>query len=262
MAKQKNTQKKDHLEKTLRYVLGVAPDEFGLCPNPDGYIPLKELIMALRDDPDWRGLSEGRILELSNLPLNQSILEIKDKSIRILPELSELPPSISPELKPPKLLYFGLKPSAWPAVFKYGLGPKPGESHLKLFPTKEMALKVAQRFCQNPFIITVTLALTVKDGTVINPYSENLWLSGQLKPEALSGPPISFELENEKSKKAHQQKDKPKPLEQKIPGQKTITIEPVIHHGKKKGKYSDSPDWKTTTRKERRKVQHEMEKEE
>ena len=48
MAK-KTTQKQDSLEKLLRYILGLRPDEFGLHPDENGYVAVKPLLAALHD---------------------------------------------------------------------------------------------------------------------------------------------------------------------------------------------------------------------
>ena len=38
------------LEKWLKYILERRPDEFGLVPNPEGYVKIKDLLKAIGED--------------------------------------------------------------------------------------------------------------------------------------------------------------------------------------------------------------------
>jgi hypothetical protein len=144
----------------------------------------------------------------------------------------------------PKLLYLGLKPTAWPSVSELGLRPKPGEERLRLFPAKEAAMKVAQRFCPDPIIISVQLAKAEASGSLVEAYSGSLFSADFLGPEALMGPPVPPKAEPREAKAT----EKPG-----LPGQPLgLFIEPKPMRGKKKGKYEDAPSWKPGARKERR----------
>ena len=57
---QKHTQK---LAKFLDYVLGRNPDEFGLVPDEQGYVKIKELLKALNQEEGWRHLRLANINE-------------------------------------------------------------------------------------------------------------------------------------------------------------------------------------------------------
>jgi putative RNA 2'-phosphotransferase len=244
MVKQKIVQQKDNLEKLLRYALGVDPYEFALIPNSEGFFSIKELIAALREEEGWRGLTEGRILEIHNQPGGISPLEIEGNKIRLKPELQKGQFAGPPEkLVKPKLFYFGLKPQTWPHVAREGLMPKPAETSLKLFSNSEKALKVAKRTCPEPVLITVQVRQAEAKGSIFTPLSSEMWKTNELKPEALSGPLLPPKLEQPET----QPESKAQP-QVHIP-----RAQPIVHHGKKKGKYQDAPDWKINTKKERRK---------
>jgi putative RNA 2'-phosphotransferase len=232
----KITWKKDNLEKLLFYALGVAPDEFGLWPDEEGFVPLKEVIGALRAEAGFKGIVENQVREAVGLALSQGPLEIEGAAIRVKPGLAETP---KPEPAPkgqPKLLYIGLKPQAWPHAAQQGLKPKPGQSRLRLFSSKERAQEVAARFVPEPVVVAVNRALAEKDGTEFL-LAGQLYLAGSVPPAALFGPPVKEPAEAEKPAT---------PVQPVWPG-------PVVHRGKTKGRRDDSPDWKNQTRRDRRK---------
>ncbi|MDR1110718.1 MAG: hypothetical protein LBP92_08525 [Deltaproteobacteria bacterium] len=243
MAKLNVSRRRDNLEKMLVYVLGVAPDEFGLLPDKLGFVPFKELLAAVRQEDGFRGVTEGNILEIMNSSHADPILEAVDSRVRVRPGLAGPCPE-KPAGPRPKILFLGLKPTAWPSASEHGLRPKPGEERIRLFPTREAAMKVAQRFCPDPVIVTVQLAKAEGSGSLVETYSENLYSADFLGPEALMGPPVAPRPEPREAKA---------PEKTGLPGQPLgLFIEPRPIHGKKKGKYEDSPGWKTGTRRDRR----------
>ncbi|MDR2367514.1 MAG: hypothetical protein LBF58_05285 [Deltaproteobacteria bacterium] len=243
MAKLNVEKRRDNLEKFLIYVLGVAPDEFGLLPDKDGYVSFKELLGAIKQEDGFRGVTEGSIGEILNLPMNKSPLERAGNRVRVRPDLANF--ELTPPTARPKVLYLGLRPTAWPSVFEHGLRPNPLEDHIKLFPSKEAALRVCSRHCPTPVIITVNVSKAEAAGHRVEAYSERLYRADGLNPEALSGPPVQPRAEGVEAKAG------PKA---ELPGQSlSMAVEPVAHHGKKKGKFQDAPDWKIRTRIDRRK---------
>ncbi|MDR1296591.1 MAG: hypothetical protein LBO05_04305 [Deltaproteobacteria bacterium] len=249
MAKQKPRQRQDSLEKFLVYALGAAPDEFGLLPDAGGWVPLKELVGALRAEEGFGYVTEKSLLDLHNRLHHGSPVEVLDNKIRprpgtVSPDDREGRES-GPLVKTPKLLYAGLRPSAWAHVSENGLLPPAGQAAVRLFPTVEAARKVALRFIPEPVMLTVQVKKAEDGGSVVRAVSELMWTADRIKPEAISGPPVPAAPEAPSPRKP----EKSDPL----PGAPTgLFVEPAVHHGKKKGKYQDSPDWKTTTRKDRR----------
>lgn len=243
----KTAQKQDGLEKLLRYILGLRPDEFGLKPDSDGYVPIKALLAALHDEELWRGVREGQIAMLANQPGNASPFEIEGPLIRLKPELSSLPPEAPALAALPKLLYLPLKPQAWPVIHEKGLFPKLGESEARLWADEELARKIARRLSPTPVLVTVRAAAAFKEGAEFKPYSELLWLTAAVPPAFLTGPPVP--PKEEEPPKSRAPKAEP---EKQPPAGSFFMAEPEVHKGKKKGKHGDSPDWKNQTRRDRR----------
>ena len=245
MAK-KTVQKQDSLEKLLRYILGCRPDEFGLHPDAEAFVPIKALLAALHDEDGWRGVREGQILMLANQPGDQSAFEVREGAVRLKPQYSSLPPEL-PEAKDlPKILHLPLKPAAWPVIFERGLFPKTGESQVRLWADQELAKKVGRRLSPTPVMVTVRAQAASQAGAVFQPYSELLYLSGEVPARFLSGPPVPPKAEEAPPSRQHEKRSDPA-------GSFHIqSPEPEIHRGKKKGKHGDAPDWKNQIRRDRR----------
>ena len=229
----KTVRRQDSLEKMLRYVLGTAPDEFGLHPDAGGFVPLKALLAALHDEEGWRGVREGQILMLANQPGGASPLEMEAGSIRLKPALASLPPEAPDGSALPKMLYAAFKPAAWAVISRRGLRPKAGEEVVRLWSEAEQALRVGRRLSPAAVLVTVRAARAGQAGVVFRPYSHRLWLADEIPAEFLSGPPVPEE-------------------EPRVPDVFPQAAAPALHRGKDPGKHGDAPDWKNRLRRERR----------
>lgn len=236
------TLKRDSLEKLLRYVLGVAPDEFGLYPDALGFVPLKSVVAALHDEDGWRSVREGLILMLANQPGGRSPFELAEGLIRLKPALASLPPEAPPASALPKFLYGAFKPTAWALFSQGGLRPKAGEDVVRLWSEAEMALKVGRRISSTAVLVTVLAVKARQAEAVFIPYSERLWLTTGVPAAYLNGPPLP-PLENAPAERRERLSAVLGP---------SPPAEPEIHRGKKKGKRDDAPDWKNQLRRERR----------
>ncbi|GHV57012.1 hypothetical protein FACS189460_2820 [Deltaproteobacteria bacterium] len=239
-------QQQDSLKKLLCYVLGRAPDEFGLHPDDRGFVPLKSLVAALHDEDGWRGVKEGQIMMLANQPGDRSPLEETEGLIRLKPPLAALPPEAPPVSALPRVLYGAFKPAAWAVISQRGLYPKTGAEVVRLWSEAEMALKVGRRGSTLVELVTVQAVKAHQAGAIFRPYSERLWLTAEVPAIFLSGPPVPPREEEPSSRRSRERAPEP-------PGSLFLpAVEPEIHRGKKKGKHGDEPDWKNQIHRERR----------
>ncbi|MDR2339963.1 MAG: hypothetical protein LBF40_07520 [Deltaproteobacteria bacterium] len=243
------------LNKLMRYALGVQPDEFGLVLAADGSITAKELASALREEDGFRGMTEQRIKH-AVLSGDLGTFELEGDLVRLSPKLASLPPARESEAPLPKELFIALKESAWAAVSEKGLRPKrPKDDCVRLFVDQGMALRVGARSQKDPLLVRVAARKAESSGTKFTPYGNAIWLTEGIAKEFLFGPKIRPE-DAEKAKAA---KDKEKPsgamgisTDSAMLTAGIVPARPQASHGKKKGKYSDSPEWKTQARKDRR----------
>jgi len=108
------------LAKFLTYVLARRPDEFGLVPDQDGFVKIKELLKAVNEEQDWKYVRHSHINEIL-ITLPSPFFEIQANLIRAVSrEQLSLP---APAENLPKLLYTCVRRKAYPAVTEKGIHP-------------------------------------------------------------------------------------------------------------------------------------------
>jgi RNA:NAD 2'-phosphotransferase (TPT1/KptA family) len=74
--------KVDNLSRLLLYMLGHKPDEFGLVPDRDGFVTLKELLQAINEEPEWHYVRRSHINEVL-MGKTRSLFHAEKKYIRV-----------------------------------------------------------------------------------------------------------------------------------------------------------------------------------
>ncbi len=64
------------------YILGHSPYEFGIVPDPDGFVAIKDLVRVMHEEPDMPHANEGRINEVL-MSEERGLFESYGKSIRV-----------------------------------------------------------------------------------------------------------------------------------------------------------------------------------
>jgi putative RNA 2'-phosphotransferase len=171
------------LAKIIDYILYHRPDEFGLFPDEDGSVPIKELLWALHEEPGWSYVRPTHLRELaySNLLVNFSL---HDAHIR-----PKAPSSVRPALAtPPRFLFHGARRQAYQTILEHGLRPG-GRGHVALASTEEMALRIGSRRDAKPVLLTVHATRACEAGHLFLRCGELLYLVRELPPSFLAGPP-------------------------------------------------------------------------
>ena len=234
------------LSRFLTYLLGHRPDEFGLVSDPDGFMPLKDVLMALKEEEGWSFVRQSHIEDLLRDP-DRTRFEVKDKLIRVVPEDSSLEPGPYPAARPPALLYHAARPRAYPVILERGLRPG-ARPFVPLFVTPEMALRVGRRRDPKPVLLTIQAARAAESGVVFYRPQELIYLVDLLAPDFLTGPPLP------KEKPAPKEAPRPEPPH---PGSFFLDAERDLDRTRrppKKGKRKKGTgeDWKRASRKMRR----------
>lgn len=176
----------DKLSKFLAYMLGRQPDEFGIIPDSDGFVRIKELLQALHEEQGWRHVRLAHLNEALIVP-DKPVIEIDGNKIRAL-DTSRLPVADAPD-DLPKLLYLAIRSRAYPASLERGLSALP-DRHLTLSADKEMALRIGRRADNHPTLLTVQVSESVKNGTSFLKYGRTLFLADRIHPGTFSGPAL------------------------------------------------------------------------
>ena len=104
----------------LKYILGVRPDEFGLVPDREGYVKIKDLLKAIHEEDGWRSFRQANINEMM-ISLPEPPLEIFEDRIRAK-DTQQILNRVSPE-NLPKLLFTCARPKALHAILEKGILP-------------------------------------------------------------------------------------------------------------------------------------------
>lgn len=234
--------------KLLIYILGVRPDEFGLVPDSEGYVSLKELLQALKEEGEWSFIRRSHLHELLHHPGKMAI-EIADDRIRATaPAMSPVPEPL--EFPPPRLFH-GIRKRAHPAVIRHGLCPAKGPWVI-LSLTRALAFRIGKRRDQDPVILEINAEAAAKSGTRFFGTQGLLFLTTHIEPEYIAGPPLKQE---EKARPTQLTPARPREL----PGSFLLDPQRIMpEHGPRSGKARDA-SWRRERkmrekrRKERRK---------
>ncbi|MCP4104632.1 MAG: hypothetical protein GY749_03695 [Desulfobacteraceae bacterium] len=199
----------EQLAKFLSYVLGRRPDEFGLIPDEDGYVKIKDLLKAMCEEEGWGYVRKAAVDEvLFTLP--NPPVEIMDNNIRAKnrEKLSER--ALAQNL--PKLLYTCVRRRAHAFVMENGISPT-GYSHVILSSSSDMARRIGKRIDQEPVELIVQVQNSEKQRVVYYEAGETLFLAEFIPAGCFTGPPLP------KQKPETQKKDAEEaPQRQKFPG--------------------------------------------
>jgi putative RNA 2'-phosphotransferase len=230
--------------KFLTYMLGRRPDEFGLAPDPNGYVKIKEFLKAVTEEDGWGFFRKSHIDEML-VSLPDPPIEIYGASIRAKNRENLI--TRSPETLPPKLLYTAIRQKAYPVVIQKGIRPM-GRRHVVLSSKKEMAERIGKRFDPHPVLLTVQTEKARKQGNLFLRSGGELFLSSFIPAECFFGPPLP--KEPEKTAK----KDIAKPVQRdSTPGSFFPELQEIPNrYRSKKQRREKEISWKEARKRQRR----------
>ena len=206
MAQQKSLKQ---LSKLISYILGHKPAEFGLVPDRDGFIKIKEFLKAVCEEDRLTYIRRSHIDEIL-ITLSDPPIEIKDNFIRATHR--DKLPGYSPAQTLPKLLYTCVRKKAYPFVLDKGIFPM-GFGHVILSSEPEMAERMGKRKDRMPILLTVQTRKSIEKGTLFYEAGDTLYLAESIRTGCFTGPPLPKQKEAAIIKEALAEK-----REQKIPG--------------------------------------------
>ena len=177
------------LEKFIVYVLGRRPDEFGLVPEADGWVKLKDLLKAINEEDGWRHV---RRPHLDEILLTQPAPEIEIHDHRVRARFRENLPAPQPVDRPPKLLYTCIRRRAHPVVLEKGVTAAEGEK-VVLAIAPDLALKIGRRRDPQPVLLTVNVEQALTHGIALHRFGELIYLADVIPCGCFTGPPLPKE---------------------------------------------------------------------
>ncbi len=183
------TRSPQYLAKMLAYVLGRQPDEFGLIPDADGFIKIKDLLKALHEEDGWGYVSEFHLREVL-LTVPAPAFEIEAHRIRAHKRL--VPIAESATERPPKLLYAHVRRRAYPWVHANGIHPS-SQAQVVLASQRDLAERLGRRIDPDAVILTVNVCAAQEHGVAFARFGAALFLADQIPAGCFSGPPLPAE---------------------------------------------------------------------
>jgi len=238
------------LGRMLAYMLGRRPDEFGLVPAPDGFVPIKELLKAFNEEDGWRHVRWASITHLLATEADSPV-EVVENRIRAVDRSHLRSPVAAPQ--PPKLLYTCVRRKAYPHVHQQGIASA-GYPPIVLAADRGMALRLGRRRDADPVLLTVQVGKAMAAGAVFLQAGEGLFLADGIAAGCFSGPPLP-KPPKDAAARDPQADGKPRGLA----GSFIVAFDPqtgIPGAGRSQGK--GDPQWKKE-RKHRRKPKRERE---
>jgi putative RNA 2'-phosphotransferase len=183
----KKTQMKTHnLAQFMLYVLGHRPDEFGLLPDEEGFVPYKELLWALHEEPGWGYVRKGHIDEVLLSP-DGPLFQAREDTIRALDRRWHFDLE-NPAQSLPTTLFVSVRRRAHRNVMEKGLASSQ-ERHIVLSPDRDMAIRIGRRRDQKPVLLEISTRSVSTAGIAIKSFGD-LFIANQVPAEAMTGPPV------------------------------------------------------------------------
>lgn len=186
-----NRQKQiEQFAKLAATILGRCPHEFGLVPDTDGFIKIKEFIQAVTETDGWRHVRISHVndmmLMLSDPPIevDQTLIRAKDRKHLPACDLCE---------NPPKLLYVSIKQKSYSAVMTDGIHPT-FHTRIVCCSDSAMAERIGKRRDPHPVILTVHVGIMKSQGLTIHQAGEGIYLADVIPADCFTGPPLPKEL--------------------------------------------------------------------
>ena len=187
----KNIRRVVNLSRLMSYLLGARPDEFGLVPDINGYVPIKEVLKAIREEPGSGYVRESHVKEVL-LHDADAFFEMSGKKIRSR-NRTFAPVNKEGHCVPPsKILFKGVKRKAYPFILRAGL-LRGSQEHLVLTEDKDLALRIARRSEQNPIMLEIRAGAAHENGIAFYPFGQSLYLADEIPVQSISGPPLPKE---------------------------------------------------------------------
>lgn len=176
------------LSRFLTYLLAHRPDEFGLVPDAEGFIAIKDLLRAIHEEPGWGYVREGHLREVL-MGKDRALFVREEGRLRSVEKRWHLDLQ-APSENTPKILFIAVRRKAHAHVMEKGLF---SDRPLVLSPDRDMALRLGERRDQKPVILEVMTGPAQQQGVFFHAFGD-LYLSREIPPEFISGPPVPEEV--------------------------------------------------------------------
>ena len=252
MKHQKLIKQLSGLSKFISYVLGKRPDEFGLIPDRDGFVKVKEFLKAVGEEEGWGYVRRSNIDEII-FTMPDPPVEIKGNLIRAKTR-ENLPKHRVPK-NLPKLLYTCVRKKAYPFVKEKGIFSK-DFPQVVLSSCRELAEKIGRRTDQSPVLLTVIVEKSLDKGVVFYQAGDSIYFAESIPEDCFTGPRLP-----KQEGKPKKQDTFPEHKKQHLPGSFFLDLLDLTEEKEQKKRFESRKKRKDIAwKKDIRKIRKEKEK--
>lgn len=172
------------LSKTISHALRHSPKEYGLQLDSEGWVPIEELLQALRQRrSSWQQISAADLTEMLATSEKQRF-EIRAGKIRAFYGHSLDERIEKQRATPPAILYHGTTSQAAQAIRHEGLRPMKRQ-YVHLSTNEQTARAVALRRTAQPVILHIRALEAHHQGVHFYPGNQETWLADEVPPAFL-----------------------------------------------------------------------------
>lgn len=193
------------LSKFFNYILGNRPYEFGLVPDKNGFVKIKQFLKAVTEEKGYGFVRQQHINEIIISDYATKI-EISDNLIRTTAREKLSDSKTTSNL--PKLLFSCVRNKAYPVVIEKGIRPM-GRQHVILSSDRQMALRMGRRFDQSPVLLCVNTQQAKAKQIIFRHAGGSLYSTKFIPQNTFSGPPLPKDKNKDSLKKPDSQKTTP-----------------------------------------------------
>ena len=169
------------LSKTVAYALRHDPARYGLQLDAEGWVPVDDLLAALRRKRDWQNLTLDDLVEMM-ARANKQRYELRDNKIRAFYGHSTPDKVQKTAVVPPDILYHGPAPETAHIILEEGLKPM-NRQYVHLSADETTARLVGVRRASEPVILHIRARDAHAAGIVFYLGNEDVWLADYVPPQ-------------------------------------------------------------------------------
>ena len=166
------------LSKEISYALRHAPQEYGLTLDDQGWIPVEDLINALKKQGKYPALTVRDIVDMIQTS-DKKRHEIAGDRIRALYGHSTEEKIRKDLAQPPDVLYHGTPHKFLQKILEQGLIPKERQ-YVHLSQDRETAIAVGERRDSEPVLLRIDAAAAWSEGIQFYHGNELIWLADRI----------------------------------------------------------------------------------
>ena len=170
----------------ISYILERRPAEFGLVPDENGFVKIKELLKAVCEEESFKYVRRQHIDEIL-FTKSGPPFEVKDNLIRSKYRDNLPQQTLAQNL--PKLLYTCVRIKAYPFVLEKGIFPA-GQKYVILSSDIDLAERIGKRSGQKPVLLIVNVQKTIAERILFYQAGDSIYLTEFIPPVCFSGPPL------------------------------------------------------------------------